>query len=139
MACRVAASRELARARKMGVELRSGRRFLLAERLMLHPMSREGTSAQWTRRSPCARSTGASRTTSGCRAGRRVRDQPARQTLVPIEPGRRVRAPEQQAAREPARERLRRGIEQGGAKFDRDERYDERCGIGRNDACVRRR
>jgi prevent-host-death family protein len=44
--------------------------------------------------------------------------------LVPIEPGERVLTPEQQAARQRALERLRRGIDMGRARFDRDELYE---------------
>lgn len=44
--------------------------------------------------------------------------------LVPIEPGKRVLTPEQQAARARALERMRRGIDMGGARFNRDELYE---------------
>jgi len=44
--------------------------------------------------------------------------------LVPIEPGRRVLTPEQQAARQRALERMQRGIDMGGARFDRDELHE---------------
>ena len=44
--------------------------------------------------------------------------------LVPIEPGKRVLTPEQQAARTRALERMRRGIDMGGARFNRDELYE---------------
>ena len=44
--------------------------------------------------------------------------------LVPIESGKRVLTPEQQAARQRALERMRQGIDMGGARFNRDELYD---------------
>ena len=44
--------------------------------------------------------------------------------LVPIEPGKRVLTPEQQAARARALERMRRAIDMGGALFNRDELYE---------------
>jgi prevent-host-death family protein len=44
--------------------------------------------------------------------------------LVPIEPGKRVLTPEQQAARARALERMREGWDLGGYKFDRDELYE---------------
>jgi len=44
--------------------------------------------------------------------------------LVPIEPGRRVLTPEQQAARQRALERMQRGWHLGGLKIDRDQLYD---------------
>lgn len=44
--------------------------------------------------------------------------------LLPMESGRRVLTPEQQAARERARERMRKGWDLGGLKFNRDELYD---------------
>ena len=40
--------------------------------------------------------------------------------LVPIEPGKRVLNPEQHAARQRALERMRRGIDMGGARFKRE-------------------
>jgi prevent-host-death family protein len=42
--------------------------------------------------------------------------------LVPIEPGKRLLTPEQQAARQ--RARMERGIDMGGARFSRDELYE---------------
>jgi prevent-host-death family protein len=39
--------------------------------------------------------------------------------LVPVEPGKRTLTPEQQAARQRALERMRRGIDMGGARFNR--------------------
>jgi prevent-host-death family protein len=45
--------------------------------------------------------------------------------LVPVEPGRRVLTPEQQAARARALERMRRGWDLGGYKFRRDELYED--------------
>ncbi len=46
--------------------------------------------------------------------------------LVPVEPGRRVLTPEQQAARARALERMRQGWDLGGGyKFNRDELYDD--------------
>jgi prevent-host-death family protein len=44
--------------------------------------------------------------------------------LVPIEPGKRVLTPEQQAARQRALERMRKGWDLGGYKFNRDELYE---------------
>jgi prevent-host-death family protein len=44
--------------------------------------------------------------------------------LVPIEPGKRLLTPEQQAARQRARARMERGIDMGGARFSRDELYE---------------
>lgn len=44
--------------------------------------------------------------------------------LVPIEIGKRVLTPEQQATRERALERMRRGIDMGGGRFNRDELYE---------------
>jgi prevent-host-death family protein len=44
--------------------------------------------------------------------------------LVPVETGKRILTPEQQAARERARERMQRGWDLGGAKFNRDELYE---------------
>lgn len=44
--------------------------------------------------------------------------------LVPVDTGKRVLTPEQQAARERARERMRRGWDLGGYKFNRDELYE---------------
>ena len=44
--------------------------------------------------------------------------------LVPVEAGRRILTTEQQAARERARERMQRGVDLGGAKFNRDELYE---------------
>ena len=44
--------------------------------------------------------------------------------LLPMESGQRVLTPEQQAARERARERMRKGWDLGGLKFNRDELYD---------------
>lgn len=44
--------------------------------------------------------------------------------LVPVEPAKRVLTPEQQAARARALERMRRGIDMGGARFSRDELYE---------------
>jgi len=44
--------------------------------------------------------------------------------LVPVETGKRILTPEQQAARERARERMQRGVDLGGAKFNRDELYE---------------
>ncbi len=44
--------------------------------------------------------------------------------LLPMESGQRVLTPEQQAARERARERMRRGIDMGGGRFDRDELHE---------------
>jgi prevent-host-death family protein len=44
--------------------------------------------------------------------------------LVPVETGKRVLTPEQQAARERARERMQRGWDLGGVKFNRDELYE---------------
>jgi prevent-host-death family protein len=44
--------------------------------------------------------------------------------LAPIEIGRRVLTGEQQAARQRSLERMRRGIDLGGAKFDRDELHE---------------
>ena len=44
--------------------------------------------------------------------------------LVPVEPGKRILTPEQQAARQRALERMRRGIDMGGAGFNRDELYE---------------
>lgn len=41
--------------------------------------------------------------------------------------------PKQQAARQRALERMRRGFHRGGAKFDREELYDERCGVRRDE------
>ena len=40
--------------------------------------------------------------------------------LVPVEPGKRVLTPEQQAARQRALERMRRGIDMGGARLKRE-------------------
>jgi prevent-host-death family protein len=45
--------------------------------------------------------------------------------LVPVEPGRRVLTPEQQAARARALERMRQGWDLGSYKFNRDELYDD--------------
>jgi prevent-host-death family protein len=44
--------------------------------------------------------------------------------LAPIETGRRVLTPEQQAARERARECMRKGWDLSGLKFNRDELYE---------------
>jgi prevent-host-death family protein len=46
--------------------------------------------------------------------------------LVPVEPGKRVLTPEQQAARARALERMRRGIDLGECRepFDRDSLYE---------------
>jgi prevent-host-death family protein len=44
--------------------------------------------------------------------------------LGPIEPGKRTLTPEQQAARQRALERMRRGIDMGGARFNRDDLYE---------------
>lgn len=44
--------------------------------------------------------------------------------LVPVEPGKRVLTPEQQAARARALARMRKGIDMGGARFNRDELYE---------------
>ena len=44
--------------------------------------------------------------------------------LVPVESGKRVLTPEQEAARERARERMRKGWDLGGYKFSRDELYE---------------
>jgi prevent-host-death family protein len=44
--------------------------------------------------------------------------------LVPIEPGKRILTPEQQAARQRALERLRKGWDLGDYKFKRDELYE---------------
>jgi hypothetical protein len=54
--------------------------------------------------------------------------------MIPIEPNRRVLTPEQEAARRRALERMQRGIPLGGTKLDREELYDERCGVSRDDA-----
>jgi prevent-host-death family protein len=45
--------------------------------------------------------------------------------LVPVEPGKRVLTPEQQAARERALERMRQGWDLAGYKFNRDELYED--------------
>ena len=45
--------------------------------------------------------------------------------LVPVEPGKRVLTPEQQAARARALERMREGWDLGGYKFNRDELYED--------------
>jgi prevent-host-death family protein len=45
--------------------------------------------------------------------------------LVPVEPGKRVLTPEQQAARARALERMQRGWELGDYKFNRDELYED--------------
>jgi prevent-host-death family protein len=44
--------------------------------------------------------------------------------LVPVEPVKRILTPEQEAARQRALERMRRSIEMGGARFNRDELYE---------------
>jgi prevent-host-death family protein len=44
--------------------------------------------------------------------------------LVPVEEGQRVLTPEQEAASARALERMRRGIDLGGARFDRDALYE---------------
>jgi prevent-host-death family protein len=44
--------------------------------------------------------------------------------LVPIEPGKRTLTPEQQAARQRALERMLKGWDLGGYKFNRDELYE---------------
>jgi prevent-host-death family protein len=43
---------------------------------------------------------------------------------APVFTAQRVLTPEQQAARERARERMRKGFDLGGAKFNRDELYE---------------
>ena len=48
--------------------------------------------------------------------------------LVPVH-RRRILTPEQEAARARARERMKKGWHLGGARFDRDELYDEILGI----------
>jgi prevent-host-death family protein len=45
--------------------------------------------------------------------------------LVPVEPGKRVLTPEQQAARARALERMQRGWDLGDYKFNRDELYED--------------
>ncbi|HEX3210209.1 MAG TPA: type II toxin-antitoxin system prevent-host-death family antitoxin [Geminicoccaceae bacterium] len=45
--------------------------------------------------------------------------------LVPVESGKRVLTPEQQAARARALERMQRGWELGDYKFNRDELYED--------------
>jgi prevent-host-death family protein len=44
--------------------------------------------------------------------------------LLPIEPGKRILTPEQQAARQRALERMRRGWDLGSYKFNREELYE---------------
>jgi prevent-host-death family protein len=44
--------------------------------------------------------------------------------LVPVEPGKRILTPEQQAARQRALERMLKGWDLGGYKFSRDELYE---------------
>ena len=45
--------------------------------------------------------------------------------LLPVEPGRRVLTPEQQAARARALERMRQGWDLGGYRFKRNELYED--------------
>jgi prevent-host-death family protein len=45
--------------------------------------------------------------------------------LVPVEPGKRVLTPEQQAARARALERMQRGWDLGDYKFNRDELHED--------------
>jgi hypothetical protein len=53
-----------------------------------------------------------------------TRREQARGAYGAMEPGKRILTPEQQAARRRALERMRRGIDMGGARFNRDELYE---------------